>query len=350
MALSSARAVATCGGVWILCSVGSSDSASEKSILAMLIDNPPKRGCRNCRRNTPSSASVLPVACQAQMLERSKWTGMVAVAGKLKIRAIVTSRGSASQFFLATAVRIGSNQRLSNRVKPQHRTSRETSWISCIPASIFRTGRKCDPYPSKSAPDDSGCVHSFPWRWTMNTSISVFQIRRLGRGFTLIELLVVIAIIAILIAMLLPAVQAAREAARRMQCTNNLKQIGIALHHYHATIGSFPVGFCYAYRGVLAESSPLQYRWSALAQMTPYLEQTNLSNALNFDFPIAHQPTGGNSAFWPYYPANTTAMGTRVSLFLCPSDGATAPDPSSGPVNYAFCSGNGSKGGDATGA
>jgi len=184
----------------------------------------------------------------------------------------------------------------------------------------------------------------------MNTSISVFQIRRLGRGFTLIELLVVIAIIAILIAMLLPAVQAAREAARRMQCTNNLKQIGIALHHYHATIGSFPVGFCYAYRGVLAESSPLQYRWSALAQMTPYLEQTNLSNALNFDFPIAHQPTGGNSAFWPYYPANTTAMGTRVSLFLCPSDGATAPDPSSGPVNYAFCSGNGSKGGDATGA
>src|ERR1700747_2667798 len=100
--------------------------------------------------------------------------------------------------------------------------------------------------------------------------------RKIRPGFTLIELLVVIAIIGILIALLLPAVQAAREAARRAQCLNNLKQIGIALHNYHSSLGSFPVGFLYAYRGVLAESSPLQYRWSALAQMTPYLEQVNL--------------------------------------------------------------------------
>ena len=169
-------------------------------------------------------------------------------------------------------------------------------------------------------------------------------------GFTLIELLVVIAIIAVLIALLLPAVQAVREAARRMQCTNNLKQIGLALHNYHASWNCFPVGFLYAYRGVLPISSPSQYRWSALAQMAPQLEQANVFNALNFDFPIAHMPTAGPTPFWPYFPANTTAMATQVALFLCPSDGAPPPAAGTGPTNYAFCSGDGSNGGDATNA
>ncbi len=169
-------------------------------------------------------------------------------------------------------------------------------------------------------------------------------------GFTLIELLVVIAIIAVLIALLLPAVQSAREAARRMQCTNNLKQIGLGLHNYHSGWNTFPVGFLYAYSGVLPNSSPLQYRWSALAQMAPQLEQANLFNALNFNFPVAHQPTSSGALFWPYFPANTTVMATTVALFLCPSDGAPAPTAGSGPTNYAFCSGNGSGGGDATGA
>ncbi len=180
--------------------------------------------------------------------------------------------------------------------------------------------------------------------------MKIRTLRQRHFGFTLIELLVVIAIIAVLIALLLPAVQAAREAARRIQCTNNLKQIGLALHNYHASWNSFPVGFLYAYQGVLPISSPLQYRWSALAQMAPQMEQANLYNALNFDFPIAHQPTGTGSLFWPYFPANTTAMATQVALFRCPSDSAPPPTANSGPTNYAFCSGDGSNGGDATNA
>jgi prepilin-type N-terminal cleavage/methylation domain-containing protein len=135
-------------------------------------------------------------------------------------------------------------------------------------------------------------------------------------GLTLIELLMVIAIIAVLIALLLPAVEAAREEALRAQCTNNLKQIGLALHNYHPAWNTFPVGFLYAYKGVLPISSPLQYRWSLLAQMAPQMEQTNIFNALNFDFPIAHMPTGSPTPFWPYFPANTTVMAAQVAVFL----------------------------------
>jgi prepilin-type processing-associated H-X9-DG protein len=94
----------------------------------------------------------------------------------------------------------------------------------------------------------------------------------------------------------------------------------------------------------------LQYRWSVLAQMAPQMEQVNLFNALNFDFPIAHMPTGGPTPFWPYFPANTTAMATQVVLFLCPSDGAPPPAAGTGPTNYAFCAGDGASGGDATNA
>ena len=119
------------------------------------------------------------------------------------------------------------------------------------------------------------------------------------RGFTLIELLVVIAIIALLIALLLPAVQAAREAARRIQCANNLKQIGLALHNYHAAVSTFPVGFQYrrtdggaAGSIVQPDGLELHYRWSVLAQISPFLEQTTLFNALNFDWPVDSGPYG----------------------------------------------------------
>jgi len=173
--------------------------------------------------------------------------------------------------------------------------------------------------------------------------------RRLA-GFTLIELLVVIAIVAVLIALLLPAVQAAREAARRAQCANNLKQIGLALQGYHASSGSFPVGFLYPTGAVPADTSPQQYRWSPLAQMAPFLEQSALSNALNFDFPLGSKPPSAASAFWPPYPANTTAMAVRVAILTCPSDAAPAPMADSGPTSYAFCAGSGSNGGEAAGA
>ncbi len=173
---------------------------------------------------------------------------------------------------------------------------------------------------------------------------------RPGRGFTLIELLVVIAIIAVLIGLLLPAVQAAREAARRAQCVNNLKQVGLALHNYHAAFGSFPVGFLYPTGPVPAETSASQYRWSPLAQMAPYLERADLANALNFNLPLGYRPTNAASAYWPPYPANTTGMAAVVSNFVCPSDGAPAPMVGLGPVSYAFNAGSGGNGGDATGA
>src|SRR5438477_6852492 len=116
------------------------------------------------------------------------------------------------------------------------------------------------------------------------------------RGFTLIELLVVIAIIAVLIALLLPAVQSAREAARRAQCTNNLKQIGLGMHNYHSTHGTFPAGGTVA-AGYDPGSSTSWGTWSAQALMLGYLEQQPLYNASNFSWACA---------FGPGYPINRT--------------------------------------------
>ena len=128
-------------------------------------------------------------------------------------------------------------------------------------------------------------------------------------GFTLVELLVVIAIIGILIALLLPAVQAAREAARRAQCTNNLKQIGLALHNYHDVAKSFPPGsFWYGL-------SYSEYRGSILIRLLPYIEMQPLFDMFDFE------NSGGVAVDWQTLPGSTALIqSTIVPTYQCPSD------------------------------
>ena len=147
-----------------------------------------------------------------------------------------------------------------------------------------------------------------------------FEARRPRSGFTLIELLVVIAIIGILIALLLPAVQSAREAARRAQCTNNLKQLGLALHSYLSVNNTFPPVV------VLPRNRTTQ-PWSGLTRILPYLEQGNLYDAVNWgrDFEFTISPT---------------LAAVRVATFLCPSEvndvARVTPTLTYYPNNYCF--------------
>jgi len=134
------------------------------------------------------------------------------------------------------------------------------------------------------------------------------RIRKTRNAFTLVELLVVIAIIGVLVALLLPAVQAAREAARRMSCTNNLKQIGLALHMYHDVHKQLPAGW----RGYdPSNGEPFWFGlpgWAWSPGILPYLEQSNVEdNLVRYDLPITD-------------PVNATVRKLELGVFRCPSD------------------------------
>ncbi|MFO0890893.1 MAG: DUF1559 domain-containing protein [Isosphaeraceae bacterium] len=145
------------------------------------------------------------------------------------------------------------------------------------------------------------------------------------RAFTLIELLVVIAIIAVLISLLLPAVQSAREAARRAQCTNNLKQLGLALHNYADVHGRFPIAR--GTRPARPYDVTSRYNYSGFSMILPFMEQTPIYSAINFNLTMTVQE------------GNSTVLSVAISSYLCPSD-SQMPPSNWGGTNYRFNEGS----------
>ncbi|MDR3109606.1 MAG: DUF1559 domain-containing protein [Planctomycetaceae bacterium] len=177
------------------------------------------------------------------------------------------------------------------------------------------------------------------------------SIRRPFFGFTLVELLVVIAIIGILIALLLPAVQAAREAARRMQCMNNLKQFGIALHNHHASYDRFP-GIGATENAAVTTNN----MYSVQARLLPFTESTSLHDMIDYEQPVAAATGGMGSPLAFRYHLHDVVQ-SRIPIMSCPSstengliasgfkrftdvDNTTFEDCLTAPGNYVLCNGN----------
>ena len=162
-------------------------------------------------------------------------------------------------------------------------------------------------------------------------------------GFTLVELLVVIAIIGVLVGLLLPAVQAGREAARRMSCSNNMKQIGLALHMHHDTVGHFPSQRDITHAPV-APALQSFYRWGPLAMLTPYLEQSAIYEAIDLAKPL-YVFTLGPPPSVVTHPDLSDKVATTVPTFLCPSDVHEEVSSEWGATNYHANNGSGTDGG-----
>lgn len=146
------------------------------------------------------------------------------------------------------------------------------------------------------------------------------SIRLRRRALTLVELLVVMAIIGVLVGLLLPAVQMAREAARRMSCGNNLRQIGLALHNYESAMKAYPPVS-------VVPNGRTSQPWSAHARLLPYLEQANVQNLINWE--VDHQ-----------YTSKPKVAGIKISTYICPSEPNDRPRPTATmthyPLNYSF--------------
>ena len=159
-------------------------------------------------------------------------------------------------------------------------------------------------------------------------------------GLTLIELLVVLGIIGLLLALLLPAVQAAREAGRRSQCTNNVRQVGLALHGYLATFDRFPTLHGVPNGELRSGGVVIGYQpklFSVFSQLLPYLDQASLYQSVNFSVPV-NDPYDPNSNpdFVPMMATHATALATNLGVLLCPSDPAAT-----GGTNYRASQGSG---------
>jgi prepilin-type N-terminal cleavage/methylation domain-containing protein len=179
-----------------------------------------------------------------------------------------------------------------------------------------------------------GVRRDFSYFYSLRGKIVMRQNRS---GFTLVELLVVIAIIGVLVALLLPAVQAAREAARRSQCSNNLKQVAIGYHNYHDTFNKLPRTASIVtnqFQALVAGTNPADSNWNAYSAHTmvlPFIEQKNVYDQLRFD--QWHYENLGAA------PTALTVSRTRIKTFICPSDRDHGDQTETGWNNYGVCEG-----------